>query len=341
MDFVLPDEADIVDGIYRLSCEIFSYEDVRSFLITNIPEKRVVDRFISWCVQLRIIPGQRQKWGTFLYTKAKDYFDLCRRELAKRPHDPLFLIPTEFDAIIRADIAETKRWFHQISRDCGLSDADITDAFDLRLQRIYAIQTLASPDSKYTAGLVRIGSVCLAMATAFSKHAGLPIDFAEAISYHMTCSVSSLVPARRLLDNQARFVAHFEASNQAMRLLRPDLWRQMPTGTLGFGMRWEMFLFADAHAGVETLNIWDQIFGRLESLPEFVQALTFAHIRQLQLEAVDGAVEIKQTQRWDTVALIEEATRVLTHERSCKEEFCASVCPWLKQFHGYQVRREW
>jgi hypothetical protein len=44
----------------------------------------------------------------------------------------------------------------------------------------------------------------------------------------------------------------------------------------------------------------------LESLPEFVQALTFAHFRQLQVEAVDGAAEIKQRQRWDTVALIEE-----------------------------------
>jgi hypothetical protein len=292
-------------------------------------------------VQLRIIPAQRQKWGTFLYTKAEGYFALCRDELARRPHDPLFLIPTEFDALIRADIAETRGWFHGIARDCGVDPAELTDAFDLRLQRIYAVQTLAVPDARYTAGLARIGSVCLAMAAAFCRHARLPVDFGEAVAYHMACAVASLIPARRLLDSHARFVAHFEASNQAMRLLRPDLWRAIPAGSLAFGMRWEMFLFSDAHAGVEILNIWDQIFGRLETLPEFVQALTFAHIRQLQVETVDGVAELKAAQRWDTVALIQEATRVLTHERSCTEAFCAFACPWLKQFHGYQVRRDW
>lgn len=161
----------------RLNCEIFSYEDVRNFRITNTADKRVADRFIAWCVQLRIIPLVRQKWGTALYLKAKDYFDLCRRELSKRPLDPLSLIPTEFDTLIRTDIAETKGWFHQIAEDCGISSRELNDDFDLRLQRICAIQTLSTTDSKYTVGLVMIGSVCLAMSCAFCKHAGLSSDF--------------------------------------------------------------------------------------------------------------------------------------------------------------------
>jgi hypothetical protein len=342
MSFTLPEESVIVDGLYRLNCEIFGYEDVRTFLITNTPDKRVADRFISWCIQLRVIPGQRQKWGTALYLKAQSYFELCDRELKKRPRDPLFLIPTEFDTLIRTDIAETRRWFHSICLDCGLSPSEVDDDdFDLRLQRIYAIQTLASPDSKYTVGLVRVGSVCLAMACTFCKHAGIGLDFGEAIAYHMTCVVSSLIPARRLLDDRQRFVAHFEASDQAMRQLRPDLFGKLVTGTLGFGMKWEMTLFAGSHSGVEILNLWDQIFGRLERLPEFIQAVTIAHVIQLQVEEIDGVVDAKETQRWDLGVLIGDATRILTHERSCREAFCAFMCPWLKQYHGFQVRKDW
>jgi hypothetical protein len=341
MNFDLPEESAIVDGLYRLNCEIFSYEDVRLFLLTNIPEKRVADRFISWCIQLRLIPSVRQKWGTALYLKAQDYFNLCRRELTKRPLDPLYLIPTEFDTIIRTDIAETKHWFHDIVRDCGLDGREIDDDFDLRLQRIYAIQTLASPDSKYTVGLVRVGSVCLAMAAAFCRHAGLHPDFGEAISYHMTNVISSVIPARRLLDSHQRFVAHFAASDQAMRLLRPELFAKLPSGTLSFGMKWEMTLFGASHSGVIILNMWDQIFGRFESLPEFVQGLTIAHIIQLEIEEVDGVVDIKEGQKWDALKIIEDATRILTHERSCGQAFCAFACPLLKKYHGFQVKRDW
>jgi hypothetical protein len=166
------------------------------------------------------------------------------------------------------------------------------------------------------------------MAAAFCKHAGLKADFGEAISYHMTNVISSFIPARRLLDHHERFVEHFKASDQAMRILRPDLFSKLPSGTLSFGMKWEMSLFAVPHSGVTILNIWDQIFGRVERLPEFVQALTIAHVIQLQIEVVDDHVDAKEGQKWDALNIVEDATRILTHERSCREAFCVFACPF-------------
>jgi hypothetical protein len=342
MDLV--EEAAIVHGLYSLNCEMFNGEDVRTFLITNVPEKKVVDRFIAWGAQLRILPISRQKWGTALHLMSKNYIDQCGKNFAKHPDDPLLCIPTEFDVIIRHDLQDTNTWFHQICRECGIPDADLTSAFDRRLARIYAALTLDQQDSRYTAGLVRIGCVCLAMTTVFSRCARLPFDFGESIAFYFTRSVLSLIPARRLPLDAKKPVAHFENIDQAIRTVRPVVFDVMvanKTGSIAFGMTFEMFLFATEHLGVAILNIWDQIFARLESLPEFVQALTIAHVMQMQIEEKDGRRKIKEKQRWDVERLIADACRILTHERSCRESFCLYFCPFLKMFHGYEVFHDW
>jgi hypothetical protein len=182
------------------------------------------------------------------------------------------------------------------------------------------------------------------MTAVFCGCARLPLDFGESVAFYYTRAILSLIPARRMLADPKRPVAHFEGIDQAIRSIRPDIFEVMVagrTGSIAFAMTFEMFLFATLHIGVAVLNIWDQIFARLESLPEFVQALTIAHVMQMQIEERNGQKRIKDKQLWDVERIITDACRVLTHERSCRESFCLYSFPFLKRFHGYEVLHDW
>ena len=345
MEFKLADEPTIIDGLCNLNCEIYRPEDVRSFLITNTLNKKVADRFVSWLIQLRILTIRRSQWGTDLYKMNENYFERCTHYFSRKPQDPLATISMQFESAIRPDLEELSPWLKSFLVDAGLTRTEAA-RFDLRVARMYALLASEAQGFSYTKGLLRMGCVCIAMTAGFAKCAKLPFDFAEATAYYLTKNVISIIPMRRMIDDRKRLMEHFDNIDQMIRCLAPETYERLRlsgSGSFYFGLRYEMFFYAQEHSAVAVMNIWDQIFGRLEQLTEFIQCLTVAHAMQVRIPdgCKDATAAVLATEKWDLTKLIDDARMILTHQRSCGESFCLYFCPKLSRFHGYEIKTEW
>lgn len=274
-----------------------------------------------------------------------NYYYRASRYFSKSPKEPLATVSMNFENMITPDIEETDEWFMGLLKDIGMMKHEMTN-FRLRVTRIFAMLINESQSFAYTKGIIRIGCVCITMAAGFAKAAKLPFDFAEAIAYYLTKNIISLIPARRLLDNKEKLISHFENEDQMIRGTSPETYKRMQAGgcsACNFSLRYEVFLFAQEHHAVAIMNIWDQIFGRLEQLTEIIQCLTVAHIMQVEIpEGCKTATDVVlNTRKWDLEKLISDARQILTHQRSCKQSMCLFFCPKLKSFHGYEVKSEW
>ncbi|KAH0786706.1 hypothetical protein GPJ56_009338 [Histomonas meleagridis] len=344
MEFKIPDEMQIVDGICQLNCEIFDYNDVRSFLITNTLDKKVVDRFISWLVALRIIPQSRRHWGPHLYKMVTQYYERVNHYFKKNPEDPLLTIPLNAENAIRPDIESSLPWFNKICKEVGLSDGKISNA-KLRISRIYSLVVHETTNFSYAQGLQVYGMVFLMISSSFSVHAKLSIDFAEAVSFYLTRAIVQLVPALRMLDNKQKFVNHVSSIDQIILNTSPENFtylQQHGSGSFAFCLQYEISLFALQHSALAVMSIWDQIFGRMSQISEIIQCFTAAHVMQVKFkEGINdiGDYMVKYSQ-WDYMKLVDDAVRMLQHRRSCKEEFCLYFCPKLQKYHGYEARND-
>jgi hypothetical protein len=343
MDFPIPFENEIVDGLYSLNCEIFDTNDVRNFLVTNEPNKKIVDRFISWCVYLRVLEIRRPTWGTFLYRICEDYGKQVSTRFEKNPKDPLGLVDPNVEAALRDDFESHKAWLVRISKECGVPDDQID--FDIRIQRIYALLSF-QPEFGYRASLIKIGCVCLAMTAGFSTKVKLHNNFAEAIAFRLARALHSLIPAASLLANQQSLVKYYGDLDTVLLAAAPQtsaILQANGISAISFGINYELVLFAGQHKGVAILNIWDQIIARPERLRDFVACLTVAHVKQFKIDPTpkDIRAAILAQTDWDVEKLIGDAIQTMAHEKGWGESCCTYFCPWLKSFHGYEIRGGW
>jgi hypothetical protein len=345
MCFSIPPEEVIVGGLHDLDCEIFTVSDVRNFLITNVLEKKVVDRFIAWAIQLRVIHPQRQKWGTDFFVMTEEYFKRVTENFAKHPNDPLATIPMELESLIRADLDELKDWFHSQICDRFCQTASVLKDFDSRLARIYAMLAIEASILSYTKGLLRIGGICIFICFEFARRAKLSWDFAEAVAFYFAKNVISVIPVRRIIDDRTKMLDHFETLDQMLRCVTPEVFnllKKKGQGSINFALQLEMFLYIDQHSPIEVMDIWDQVFARWDELSEIAQCLTVAHVMRCKPDGIeDIPAAIIRGGKCDVTELIADAVRMLTHKKSLKEEFCTYFCPKFKQFHGYEGKNEW
>ncbi|OHT02336.1 hypothetical protein TRFO_07173 [Tritrichomonas foetus] len=345
MNFELPGEDTIVEGLRTLDCTIFCYNDVQKFLTENIQNKKVSDRFISWLVVLRILHQRRQSWGTHLYQMVDNYYDRCKQHFSKKPQDPLGTIPLNFESLIRPDIEGGIAWFEQITKELGVSKKFI-NAPILRLSRIYALLVHEAQEVSYTQNLYHFGCVCFGMAATFAEKAHLPVDFAEAVAFYLTRALISIIPLLRIMNNNQKLISHFEEVDQVIRSVAPEQYKAIKANgctSMNFGVRYEVLLFArENHHAVDLLNIWDQILGRLPQL-EFIKCLTAAHIKQIKIPPDAKNVDeiIKSWKNWNTTKIIKNAIEIMDHKRSCGESFCLFFCPKLPSFAGYEVKPQY
>lgn len=344
MNFDLPPEEKIVEGLRLLDCTIFCYNDVAKFLAENIPEKKVADRFISWLIALRVLHQRRQTWGTTLFQITDNYFDRCRQVFIKNPQDPLSAVPMHIESVIRKDVEQAVPRLEQLFKDVQMSKKFL-NAPNLRLCRIFALLVHESKEVSYTQNFYHLGCVCLVMSSYFSDLAKLSADFAEAISYYLVRSIISIIPLTRIKDSNEKLYSHFEELDQVISNVAPEQFKVMSangTGSITFGIRYEILLFAtENHNIIDILDIWDQIFARLARL-EFIECLTAAHVMQVKIppDAKNASDLIANWKNWDVVQIIKDAVLILEHNRSFGQSCCLYFCPKFKKFQGYEVKSQ-
>lgn len=344
MNFEIPNEMLIIDGICQLNCEIFNYEDVHSFLIDNVVNKSVVDRFVSWLISLRIIPHTRRNWGQNLYNMSTQYFDRVNFYFQKNPEQPLIACNFDAEESIKEDLKAHSAWFCDLCKQVGIEGKAISN-HSLRLSRIYAILLNETRDFEYIKGSIAYGMVFLMLCAVFAKLSNLSMDFAESITYYMTRAFVMLVPTQRVLRNQKKTINHCELIDQMIMSEAKELWDEMKkrnVSSCDFSLKMEVGMFAFQHSAIGIMNIWDQILARITLISEITQCLVISHLRQIKLaDNIENLPEyILNYDNWNYIQIIDEAVMKLKHFRSCKETFCLYFCPKLKQFHGYELKNE-
>lgn len=344
MNFDLPPEYIIVEGLRKLDCTIFCYNDVAKFLSENIQNKKVADRFISWLVALRILHQRRQSWGTTLYQICDNYFDRCRQVFSKKPQDPLSVVPMNIESVIRKDVESGVPWLEQLFKDVDMSKKFL-NAPNLRMCRMFALLVHESKDVSYTQNFYHLGCVCLLMTSVFSEKAKLSADFAEAISFYLVRSIISIIPLMRIKDTKEKLLSHFEELDQVIYNVAPEQYKVMvanKVSSISFSIRYEILLFAtENHHIIDILNIWDQIFARLARL-EFIECLSAAHVMQVRVQPEEKNINdlISNWKNWDVVQLIQDAVSILEHNRSFGQSCCMYFCPKFKSLSGYEVKSQ-
>lgn len=344
-EFRIPDEGTIIGGLCALNCEIFNYDDVQNFLVTNALSKKVSDRFITWLIALRIIPLRKSRWGEDLCAMCDNYYSMCKTYFKKNPTDPLATISMRVEEVIRPDIDSMGGWMTEMLTDVGLTRTEAKN-FPFRVSRMFAMLACEVSDFSYSKGLIRIGAVAISMTTGFTKHAQLPFDFAEAVAFYITRSVISVIPVLRNMEKQDKLVSHFDYIDEMILGAVPkvsDKMKKAGVSSLMFGLNYELFWYAEHHSVIGVMNIWDQILGRLGEVSEFLQCLTVCHIKQIEIpdNCMDVTAAIRDNRKWDLLLLLDDARIMLSHQRSCGQAFCQYFCPCLKKYHGYQPRFEY
>lgn len=344
MNFDLPPEEKIVEGLRMLDCTIFCYNDVAKFLSENIQEKKVADRFISWLVALRVLHQRRQSWGTTLYNICDNYFDRCKQVFSKKPQDPLAAVPMNIESVIRKDVENAVPWLEQLFKDVQMSKKFLNGP-NLRLSRIFALLVHESKEISYTQNFYHLGCVCLVMTSVFSDLAKLSADFAEAVSFYLVRSIISFIPLVRIKDSNEKLLSHYEELDQVIANVAPEQYKVMAANkvsSITFSIRYEILLFAtENHNIIDILNIWDQIFSRLARL-EFIECLAAAHVMQVRIPSDASNVSdlISNWKNWDVIQLIKDAVIILEHNRSFGQSCCLYFCPRFKSFAGYEVKSQ-
>jgi len=341
MNFLVPDEPEIVNAIYSLGCDIFCFMDARKFLMDYSERKSICNRLISYLVCLRVVPNQRQKWGLYLHKNASNYSGHIKHYFSKNPTDPFLILPERSASLMNNDFKRTISWFKTIATEFGVDLSSIGDPL-LRISRIYSVLTMEWNDFRYSQGYDRYGCLFLAYTLAYCQQSGLGADFAESMTYYLTRSILSIVPMATMLDNHQAVAKHFNELENVLMNYNYGVYKaikQNGSQLLFFGVRWELLLYADEHDGFDILSLWDYLIGQIENYEDAIKALTIAHITQVPLK--DTTKNINETilhfKSWDIKRIIDDATNILKHKKGLIQELFTMCCPIFPSIHGYQI----
>lgn len=338
--FEIPSEMEIVDCFCNVNCEIFTYEDVHNFLINNAPNKAITDRFISWCVSFKLIPFMRQRWGTTFYKAVTQYSDKIHSYFGEKMDDPLSTISMNLENAIKPEMEKAKEWFKKGEDELCLRKNFVVNP-KTRISRIYALLVNETRNFEYTDGTYVFGAMFLLVSSIYAELVGLKADFAGAIAYYLTRALLSLLPAKRLMNSHQKLTNHFENVIQMLKCYGKEHYNffiQHNVNLFKLGMNFELFLYTKQHYLIELMNLWDQIFARIEFFSPFVQCLTIAHLTQIKIrEDINDINEyIDNYKDFNTAKIINDSISMLNHKRSIIETTCFYLCPKLNKYHGYE-----
>ena len=341
MSFSVPSSSELLSALSSQKITVSNMESARIFLQDKSRDKNPGNRIISWLIVFRIIKGDSDGLCDELASLGSAYKESISEHFSSNPDDPLSLVNQDFSNWLRKDLSRIVSWFNIIKKDVGITDDDVPDVLN-RLHRIYAKIVLEVSNVSYMQGLDRYGTVCLLAAVTFTKAAGLPLDFAEALGFYLTKSALTSVPFLKTFQDQSAIKEHFDKVDEIISYVAPNKYRIMihdGSSTRFFGSRWEMLLFADEHSGDEILYLWDQIFGRLEKIAIFVQCLTIAHMLQIDIEhdCLSVNATVLHWRDWNMRKLITESLNLMNHRKTSSQKYCTRSCPCCHSLHGYEV----
>ena len=330
--FAVPDCETISASFSESSAAII--EDTKGFLLDTTESKNPSSRLLAWLRAFDLLPESPNSWFTNLHDKCVEYRDKIESTFGDHPDNPLEGLPANYMRSLTNDMKRIVSWLVKIAGDVGLS-GDVLENATMRLSRIYSLIVRDENGIKYVQGLDRFGCVCLLCCTMHTHATSLPLDFAEAMAFYLTRAMLLRIPFMKLFKSQPAIVEHFARIDKVVKVWAPRQYRAMVAGNSGskfFGSRWEMMWFADEHKGQELILLWDQIFGRMESIGRFVPSLTVSHVMQIDIPMDADSVNcvVLNWDQWDIGRLTSDAISILeggdvAESGCCGSRKCAEI----------------
>jgi hypothetical protein len=209
--------------------------------------------------------------------------------------------------MIDIDIPRSAGWFCNLATAVGLPEPYFADSVALARDILSAIAS--EPSFVYYQGYDRYVFISCLAAMQFAASHGLERFVGEALAFSIARAVIKISNLSQYLrPDSARL---FESFERQARPLRPDIYvhlDQQGLGAMYYAHRWKLLWFADEHAADGILIIWDNILARLGDLPEYLDALALAHLKQVVVPP--GKMVLEAVQRftdWNVEAVIRDA----------------------------------
>lgn len=332
MSFDFPTEEKIAESL--TGC-VSTSDSIHDFLISDFEVKDPTNRLISWMVTLNIIDSDPSTFAHSLFVLNNEYNKLVNEHINENS-----VTRGENQISIFKDLRRTIHWLVQISEDFEFKEDEFKDGID-RLTRVFTLFNIQKSDFHYLQGLDRYGSVCLIMASLYTKKSGFSMDFAESLTFYLTRAILDTVPFIKTFSQQSAIRDHFQKLDMILQEHLPSVYNVMVEGdcsTVFFGCRWEYLMFADEHSGSEILRIWDQIFARLPIIDKFIPCLTIAHLSQISFpeECLSVNEVVLHWRQWDISQMINDAKTILYHRKTGCQRCCTSFFCCCPRLHGFQ-----
>lgn len=266
-------------------------------------------RYLAWMLLLDGLPCDSELWP-------KTFYYLVRSYRAKLDFYPMEnSIPTCLDLqisrSINSDVQRGNGTFRAFARALGIPDELCEDAVT-RITRLTIIMFKEAPQHHYLQGYDRFALISYALALSFVFRIGLSYIEAEALALSLFRRLIPLCDADSYLDSGSLAMKHFSEIDAFLRVHNPELMEvasRRGSASAAFAANWSGVLFADSHAPLEVLLIWDQFVYHHEESLLYFKAMTSAHLMQVP-KAQDEFIQLQQIQTfdsWDIARLLNDA----------------------------------
>lgn len=337
LSFWEPSEDVIIDGFLNTGCDIYKYDDVRSFMLTDKKGKSISNRVISFCISLRLVFHERSKWVRGFIPRINKYSENLSLYV-KDNSDPLKKAPFDTAEAVLEEVNKCEEWYKRLAQQAGVQELTFNDA-KFRVLRILAVMLLNDPHIPYCRGLERITFVFIILLAKFCFEGNVPLDFGEAVTYHLQVAMLSILPGHIFMKKDD-LTKYYIEMDKTLYNYNPTIYEKIKNiGLIHIGVKWESCLYSMQHNIEDIFRIWEQIWGRWEELECIIKAMTLAHLTYFKIpDNPDKLLSMVDTyEEWDTTLIIEEALKLLRHQRSLGQACCEYFCPHLRKYHGYKV----
>ena len=313
--------SEIYPAVYKLTGSFFTLDDVDAFLSRMDVQKSNSSRFICWLISFGLLPPNDAKWATGLYSLYQRYRSILQDRLPDPLH-PLSAVRDKTSDVIACDIERGLAWFYGLAGELQLSEFYTRDA-ELRVTRVLSLLSLSVPEFSYCQGYDRYAFVNYLLALDFCSQCGLPVQFAEALSFPLVNEFIKMTRISHYLENPTETEAHFDDMDRAMADVCPEkmmMLREMQHGSIHFALRWELLLFADEYNARPLLLLWDQVLHVKDRYRDMLFALCIAHLKQVPLAGTDEIMveKIQQFKGWNLPRIIADAHQYMDAERTAR-----------------------
>lgn len=297
-----------------------NFEEVQKVLLQQDFNKHNGIRFLCWMIRTNLIKSLRSSWIESFSSLYKDYSAKAEIYFSNPNLNPLDSIPARVAHVVRSDITRTKSWFMKCASQIGLQPNNIEDS-DKRAERIISLIQNDSKKFNYTQGHDRFVWISLLLGLFFSSNGGLNNNFAEAMGYHLSKALISMIKISKYIENYERIEKHFAKVDKLLALKKPNIahiLRCCGNSSIHFAMKWELTWFAEEYQANELMFLWDQIIARLEDLDEFMRCLVVAHVSQVPIphNKDEMAICIQKNKKWDVIRAINDAINYIYTDES-------------------------